>query len=267
MTTIAPPLVRTVTATRYVTPLREGGSLPAIVEADDDGTYVLKFRGAGQGDKALIAELLAGEIGRALGLPVPEIVLIALDADLARTERDTEVQGLIRASAGLNLALDYLPGALGFDPLDYTRVDPALASAIVWFDAFVSNVDRTARNPNLLFWKKRVWMIDHGAALYFHHTWDRYLAYSRSAFPQIREHVLLPAANALAEADAQLRARLSAERLEALVGLIPDAWLNEPPYFAGPAEYRAAYARYLCARLEASPIFVAEALHARAQLV
>ena len=267
MTTVQAPVVRTVTATRYVTPLREGGSLPAIVEADDDGTYVLKFRGAGQGEKALIAELLAGELGRALDLPVPEIVLVELDADLARTERDPEVQELIRASAGLNLALDYLPGALGFDALDYSRVDPALASAVVWFDAFVSNVDRTARNPNLLFWKKRVWLIDHGAALYFHHTWERYLTYSQSAFPQVREHVLLPAAGALADADEQLRSRLGNGQLESVVALIPDAWLNEPARFASPAEHRAAYARYLHARLEAAPIFVAEALHARAQLL
>ena len=155
MTTLpASPALRTVTATHYVTPLREGGSLPAIVEADDDGTYVLKFRGAGQGEKALIAELLAGEIGRALGLPVPEMVLVALDPDLARTERDPEIQALIRASGGLNLALDYLPGALGFDALDRSLVDAALASAVVWFDAYASNVDRTARNPNMLFWKK-----------------------------------------------------------------------------------------------------------------
>src|SRR5437773_3999733 len=192
-----PSSIRTVNAIRYVTPLREGGSLPAIVEADDDGTYVLKFRGAGQGEKALIAELLAGEIGRALGLPVPEMVLVALDPDLARTERDPEIQALIRASGGLNLALDYLPGALGFDALDRALVEPVLASAVVWFDTYTSNVDRTARNPNMLFWKKRLWLIDHGAAFYFHHTWERRLDYARSPFPQIREHVLLPVAGAL----------------------------------------------------------------------
>ena len=166
--------MRTVEATRYLTPLREGGSLPAIVEADDDGLYVLKFRGAGQGPKALIAELVAGEIGRALGLPVPEIVLMQLDPELARTEPDPEIQDLIRASGGLNLALDYLPGSLAFDPLTMP-VDSTLASAIVWFDALVGNVDRTVRNVNMLWWHRRLWLIDHGAALVFQHQWDGFL--------------------------------------------------------------------------------------------
>ena len=164
--------LRTVHATRYVTPLREGGSLPAVVEGDDDGLYVLKFRGAGQGPKALVAELVAGEIARALGLPVPEIVLVELDAELARTEPDPEIQHLIRASAGLNLALDYLPGAVAFDPA-VERPDAELASRIVWFDAYVTNVDRTARNTNLLVWHRELKLIDHGAALYFHHGWER----------------------------------------------------------------------------------------------
>jgi hypothetical protein len=163
--------VRTVAATRYVMPLREGGSLPAIVEADDDGMYVLKFRGAGQGPKTLAAELLAGELARAAGLRVPEIVLVELDADLARTEPDPEIQSLIRASAGLNLALDYLPGSVTFDPVSETPAAD-LASAIVWFDSLVTNVDRTARNPNMLMWHRKLWLIDHGAALYFHHAWD-----------------------------------------------------------------------------------------------
>ncbi len=160
--------LRTVHVTRYVTPLREGGSLPAIIEADDDGLYVLKFRGAGQGPRALVAELVSGELARALGLPVPELVFVDLDADLARTEPDPEIQELIRASAGLNLALDYLPGSVGFDPVA-DRVDATLASEVVWFDAFTSNVDRTARNTNLLMWHRRLWLIDHGASLYFHH--------------------------------------------------------------------------------------------------
>ncbi|MCA1554202.1 MAG: aminotransferase class I and II, partial [Chloroflexi bacterium] len=205
--------------------------------------------------------------GRALGLLVPELVLIELDPDLARTERDPEIQALIRASAGLNVALDYLPGALGFDALDRSQVDSALASAIVWFDAYLSNVDRTARNPNMLFWKKRLWLIDHGAALYFHHTWDQAEAFSRSPFAPIREHVLLPVANAIAEADTRLRPRLSASWLESLVALVPEAWLNEPTRFASPDAHRAACAEYLCARLDAAPIFVREALHARAQLI
>src|SRR6267378_7668091 len=162
--------LRTVIATRYVTPLREGGSLPAIIEADDDGMYVLKFSGAGQGPKALIAELVAGEVARAAGLPVPEIVFVELDPELARTEPDPEIQALIRASAGLNLALDYLPGAVMFDPVA-EKPDAVLASAIVWFDAFVTNVDRTPRNTNMLMWHRKLWLIDHGAALYFHHNW------------------------------------------------------------------------------------------------
>src|ERR671926_1038404 len=189
-------VLRTVSVTRYVTPLREGGSLPAIVEADDDGLYVLKFRGAGQGLKALIAELLAGELARALGLPVPEIVFVEVAAELARTEPDPEIQDLIRASEGLNLALDYLPGSIAFDPAA-EKVEPGLASSIVWFDAYVTNVDRTARNTNMLMWHRRLWLIDHGAALYFHHNWDDYLARSRNPFRQIKDHVLLAAASAV----------------------------------------------------------------------
>jgi hypothetical protein len=261
------PAVRTVQAIRYVTPLREGGSLPAIVEADDDGTYVLKFRGAGQGAKALIAELVAGEVGRTLGLRVPELVFMQLDPELARTERDPEIQELIRASAGLNLALDYLPGALGFEDLDVKAVDAKLASEVVWFDAYVTNVDRTIRNPNLLTWKKQLWLIDHGAALFFHHAWDGYQARSRSPFAPIREHILLRRASALDEADMALRARLVPACLGAIVALIPDAWLGDEPAFAGAAEHRAAYAGYLSARLEASRIFVEEAQHARARLL
>src|SRR3977135_4072481 len=182
--------LRTVTARRYVTPLREGGSLPAIVEADDDGLYVLKFRGAGQGSKALIAELLAGEIGRLAGLPVPEIVFANLPAELARTEPDSEIQDLIQKSAGLNVALDYLPGSVTFEPLVYVP-DPRLASAIVWFDAFVCNVDRTVRNVNMLIWHRRLWLIDHGASLYFHHAWNGRDQYATNPFAMIKDHVLL----------------------------------------------------------------------------
>lgn len=216
--------VRTVMATRYVTPLREGGSLPAIVEADDDGMYVLKFRGAGQGPKALIVEFVAGEIARASGLLVPEIVFVELDPVLARTEPDPEIQDLIRASAGLNLALDYLPGAMAFDPVaDQPDVD--LASAVVWFDAYVTNVDRTPRNTNLLVWHRRLWLIDHGAALYFHHTWQDYLERSRAPFPLIKDHVLLPRASALREVDAPLTERVTPIILASIVQRIPDAWL------------------------------------------
>src|SRR5689334_8585079 len=195
-------MLRTVTATRYVTPLREGGSLPAVIEADDDGLYVLKFRGAGQGPRALIAELVAGEIARAAGLPVPEIVFACLDADLARTEPDPEIQDLIRASVsrvdgsgGLNLALDYLPGSVAFDPLAW-QPDAALASRIVWFDAFVTNLDRTPRNTNMLVWHDKLWLIDHGAALYFHHASSAdFGARATSPFPAIKDHVLLPFAS------------------------------------------------------------------------
>ncbi len=264
---IAPPHVRTVTATRYVTPLREGGSLPAIVEASDDGTYVCKFRGAGHGARALIAELLAGEIGRALGLPVPDIVLMQLDPVLGRTERDPEIQTLIQASAGLNLALDYLPGAIEFDVLDRAAIDPLLASAVVWFDAYITNVDRTARNPNLLFWRKQLWLIDHGSALYFHYAPAGYETQSRNPFPQIRDHVLLPVARRLREAADLLRERLTPGRLESIVGLIPDEWLDDRASSGGPAERRAAYLRYLVARAEGASVFVEEALRARAELV
>src|SRR5882762_4896202 len=210
--------MRTVTATRYVTPLREGGSLPALVEADDDGLYVIKFRGAGQGPKALIAELLAGELARAVGLPVPEIVFMELDPDLARTEPDPEIQDLIKASAGLNIALDYLPGAVMFDPLA-ERPDSPLASAIVWFDAFVTNVDRTARNTNMLMWHRGLHLIDDGAALYFHHSWDNYLERSLDAFHRVKDHVLLPFANSLRESDAKFAARLTPELITAIVAM------------------------------------------------
>src|SRR5688572_18450852 len=199
--------MRTVNAARYVTPLREGGSLPAIIEADDEGMYVLKFSGAGQGAKTLVAELIAGEIGRALDLPVPELVFVELDIDLARTEPDPEIQQLIRASAGLNIGLDYLPGAVMFDPI-VEQPDAELASAIVWFDALVTNVDRTARNTNLLMWHRQLRLIDHGAALYFHHSWTDPLARARDPFALIKDHVLLKFASRLNEADAGLAPRL-----------------------------------------------------------
>src|SRR5438067_145877 len=223
-------MLRTLTATRYVTPLKEGGSLPAIVEADDDGLYVLKFRGAGQGPKALIAELVAGEIGRALGLPVPEIVFAELDPALGRNEPDFEIQALIKASPGRNLALDYLPGALPFDALDGRSVEPLLASSIVWFDAYVTNVDRTSRNTNMLFWHKRLMLIDHGAALYFHHTWNNYLERSYAPFTLIKEHVLLPFADAIGEVDSMLKERLSPTLLQDIVQMIPDSCLNDEPF-------------------------------------
>jgi hypothetical protein len=242
-------LLRTIEATRYVTPLREGGSLPAVVEADDLGTYVLKFRGAGQGRKALIAEILAGEIARSLGLLVPEIVLVNLDPKLARAEPDPEIQDLIRASAGLNLALDFLPGSLGFDPL-VEPPGPDLASRILWFDALVTNVDRTPRNTNLLTWHDRLWLIDHGASLYFHHTWRGWEAASLRPFAAARDHVLLPFAGEIAEADAALVPRLSDEALRSVVALVPEEWLRDEPGFADAAALRDAYVGFLSRRLE-----------------
>lgn len=255
--------LRTVTATRYVTPLREGGSLPAIVEADDDGLYVLKFHGAGQGPKALIAELVVGELGRALGLPVPEIVFVELDPALARTEPDPEIQDLIKASAGLNLALDYLPGSITFDPL-VDKPDLKLASSIVWFDAYTTNVDRTARNTNLLIWHGKLWLIDHGAALYFHHDWTNYLERSRNPFALIKEHVLLPLADSLQETDAALSERVTPELVRDIMSLIPDEWLAPDSQFAGHDEQRAAYQKYLLTRLALPRDFVKEAIDARA---
>jgi hypothetical protein len=254
--------VRTVNATRYVTPLREGGSLPAIVEADDEGMYVLKFRGAGQGPKALIAELVAGEIARAAGLPVPEIVFVDLDPELARTEPDPEIQDLIRASAGLNLALDYLPGAVMFDPVA-EKPDADLASSIVWFDAYVTNVDRTSRNTNMLIWHRRLWLIDHGAALYFHHARNTYVERSRDTFPMIKDHVLLQFAGSLPEVDAKLTGRITPDIIEGIVKLIPDTWLVGDSSFGGHNQHRDAYLEYLLRRLEPPHGFLEEAVRAR----
>lgn len=266
---LQPSGLRTVAATRYVTPLREGGSLPAIIEADDDGMYVLKFRGAGQGPKALIAELVAGEIARASGLPVPEIVFVDLDPELARTEPDPEIQDLIRSSAGLNLALDYLPGSVMFDPVA-EHLDAELASMVVWFDAYVTNVDRTPRNANLLMWHRRLWLIDHGAALYFHHTWANYLERSRDAFSMIKDHVLLRSTSvaSLREIDSRMTERITPNIIGGIVKQIPDDWLAVESHVSdsplgGPAETRDAYIEYLQSRLKASDVFVEEAIRAR----
>ncbi len=252
--------LRTITATRYITPLREGGSLPALVEADDDGIYVLKFRGAGQGAKALIAELVGGELARAAGLPVPEIVFARLDAELARTEPDAEIQDLIRASVGLNLALDYLPGSVTFDPLA-EQPDAELASAIVWHDAFITNLDRTPRNTNLLMWHRRLWLIDHGAALYFHHNPEGWLERSGNAFPLIKDHVLLGFASRLQEVDTRLAERIAPEVIEAVVALIPNEWLDGA--VATRQQQRDAYVAYFLNRLKAPRAFVEEAIRAR----
>lgn len=255
------------TATRYVTPLREGGSLPAIVEADDRRLYVLKFRGAGQGPKALIAELVAGEILRALGLPVPELALVEVDAALGRAERDPEIQDLLQASVGLNLAMAYVPNALSFDQLLTPPPAPDRASAIVWADAYVTNVDRTPQNPNMLIADGQLWLIDHGAALYVHHAWGDYLTRSKSAFPQVRQHVLLPFADRIATADQSLSAQLTPELIRSIVGLVPAGWLLEEGSFADTEAHRAAYVDYLTRRLEPPRAFVEEAINAHTQRV
>ena len=258
--------LRVVTATRYVTPLREGGSLPAIVEADDSGMYVLKFHGAGQGPKVLVAELIVGELARAAGLPIPEIVTMEVDPDLARTEPDAEIQQLIRASGGLNLALDYLPGSVTFDPIA-DQPDAALASAIVWFDAFVSNVDRTARNANMLMWHHKLWLIDHGAALYFHHGWKEGSDRSAEPFTAIKDHVLLRFASGLREADAALSARLTPAVIADIVAAVPDVWLTVNSPFAHATQARDAYMQHLTRRLAVPRAFAEEAIRARNALV
>ena len=254
---------RIVTATRYVTPLREGGSLPGLLEADDDGLYVTKFSGAGQGPKALVAELLAGELGRALGLPVPEIVLVELDPALGKAEPDEEIQDLLSRSPGVNLGIDFLPGALPFDPAAGARPgadlpDPALAADIVWFDGLITNVDRTPRNVNLLVWHRRMWLIDHGAALYVHFTWHAPAEHARRPFPQLADHVLLPYAGSIAEADRRLAPLVTRQVLGPIVAAIPTAWLGEDA-----ETQRQAYVDYLMTRLEAPRPFVEEADRAR----
>jgi hypothetical protein len=246
--------MRQVVVTRYVTPLREGGSLPAIVEADDRGLYVLKFRGAGQGPKALVAEIIAGGLAHAGGLKVPEIVLAHVDVDLARSEPDPEIQELIRASAGVNVALDYLPGSVMFDPVA-DAPDGLLASSIVWFDALVTNIDRTPRNTNLLMWHKALWLIDHGAALYFHHASGDFSARARDAFPQVKDHVLLRFADALEEADTILCARLTDAVVRDVVAQVPREWIESADQ----------YVDYFSARLDSPRPFLEEALRARSR--
>jgi len=253
--------LRTVQVTRYVAPLREGGSLPALVEADDGFLYVLKFRGAGQGVKALVAELIVGELARALGLRVPELVFCQLDEAFGRTEPDEEIQDLLRASTGRNLALHFLSGASTFDPL-VTTVAPELASLVVWLDCLTLNVDRTVRNTNLLLWHRELWLIDHGAALYVHHTGPDWVQRpgGQRPFAQVKDHVLLPQATELAAADATGHARLTPERIRAVVALVPDEWLLDD---APPTAQRAGYVQFLESRLAASPTFVQEADAAR----
>jgi len=253
-----------VAAARYVLPLREGGSLPALVEADDQRLYVVKFHGAGQGPRALVAELLGGQLARALGLPVPELVLVEVDPALGRSEPDQEIQELIVKSAGLNLGLAYLPGAVMFDPAASPPPPAELSSAIVWADAYLANVDRTARNPNLLLAESALWLIDHGASFYWHHDWDPARDRSGDAFRPIRDHVLLRWASELEAADRRLVPRLDEATLAAVVAQLPDEWLVGLPPFAEPAGHRAGYLEHLRRRRDRSAAFLQEALHARA---
>ncbi|HEY8894602.1 MAG TPA: HipA family kinase [Niastella sp.] len=250
--------IRTVNVTRYVTPLREGGSLPAIAEADDGFMYVLKFRGAGQGIKALIAELIGGEIARTLGLKIPEIVFANLDTAFGRTEPDEEIQDLLKASVGLNLAIHYLSGAITYDPV-VTTLDAKLASQIVWLDGLLMNVDRTARNTNMLVWHKELWLIDHGASLYFHHNWQSWKEQAVKPFVQLKDHVLLPQATKLNEVDAEFKTILTEEKVRAIVALLPDEWLSTDEQEATIAERRQVYADFLITRIASSHIFVKEA--------
>lgn len=251
-------MLRTVTATRYVTPLREGGSLPGLVEADDDGLYVAKFRAAGQGLKALIAEVIVGELGRRLGLLIPEIALLEIPDALGRTEPDPEINELVTRSAGLNCGIDFLPGALDVNAVDPELITPDGAADIVWFDAFCTNVDRTPRNPNMLLWHGRAWLIDHGAALYQHHANDGLTGRAADSFPLIRDHVLLRRASSIVDADARMAPQLTSDVVDAVVRLVPDGWLSERP-----AEARSQYTAYLTDRLAAPRAFVDTAEEAR----
>jgi hypothetical protein len=247
--------LRGVAATRYVLPLREGGSLPGLFEADDDGLYVVKFTGAGQGTRALVAEVVVGELARALELPMPEQVLVDVAPELARAEPDPEIQDLIAASEGLNLGVDFLPGALPYSPAAGWQPDPELAADVVWLDALTTNVDRTAQNPNLLVWHGRLWLIDHGAALYRHHAGLEPEADAARAFPQIADHVLLPRAGSIVDADERLAPRVDEALLERLVALVPPDWLaGTPPE---------AYVEYLSRRVRASRAVAEEAERAR----
>src|SRR4051794_25771724 len=253
---MASRLLRTVHATKYVTPFREGGSLPGLVEADDDGLYVVKFRGAAQGPKALVAEVIAGELGRSVGLPVPELVLIDIDPSLGGLDGDPWVGELLEQSPGTNLGVDFLPGSLTFDPRADGRPDSAFAADVVWFDALITNTDRSPRNPNILAWHRRLFLIDHGASLFIHHTWRDPDAHAGRPLATIADHVLLPHASPLGEAHDRLASRVTESLLAEIVALVPDGWLLPHPIVGGPDEQRAAYVRYLRTRIAAREALV-----------
>ncbi|MEO5649261.1 MAG: HipA family kinase [Ginsengibacter sp.] len=258
--------IRTVNVIRYVTPLREGGSLPAIAEADDGFLYVIKFCGAGQGVKALIAELIGAELARVLGLKVPEIVFAQLDPAFGRTEPDEEIQDLLKASVGLNLGLHYFSGAITFDPI-VTTLDSKLASKIVWLDSLLKNVDRTSRNTNMLWWRKELWLIDHGAALYFHHSWEHWEEQATRPFTHISDHVLLPMATELEEVDKELHSLLNEKIIRSIVAFIPESWLLIDSPFETIQHHRDAYTQFLTDRFAHSKTFVKESQHAREVLI
>lgn len=256
------PEIRTVNVTRYVTPLREGGSLPAIVEADDGFPYVLKFRGAGQGKKALIAELIGGELARTIGLRVPEIVFMHLDDSFSKTEPDEEIQDLLKFSVGLNLGLHYLARSITFDPVIST-VDALTASKVVLLDSLITNIDRTVRNTNMLSWNKELWLIDHGASLYFHHTWNKWEDHARRTFPAVKNHVLLPIASQLEAAAQHIQSVVTPGVLEGIVSVIPDEWLEEEGFEDTPMQRREVYVAFLSAKLAIIDVLSKEAIDAR----
>lgn len=258
--------LRTVNVVRYITPLREGGSLPALAEADDGFKYVVKFRGAGHGTKMLVSELIGGLIAQLLGFRVPEMVFVNLDEAFGRTEGDEEIQDLLQASRGLNMGLHFLSGALAFDAV-ITKLDEETASRLVWMDAFLTNVDRTTKNTNMLIWHKELWIIDHGASLYFHHSWINWEKYAVSPFPQIKDHVLLPYATKLEEVDKEFKKILTPDRIEEVVGLLPDDWLCWGGVEEAPEAIRRVYIDFLNMRLNHSEIFIKEAQHARKTLI
>jgi len=260
------PQIRTVNVIRYITPLREGGSLPAIAEADDEFMYVIKFRGAGQGKKALVAEFIGAEIARALGLKVPEIVFANLDEAFGRTEPDEEIQDLLKASVGLNLGVHYLSGSITYDPA-VSRIDNKLASKIVWLDCLLTNVDRTARNTNMLIWYKELWLIDFGASLYFHHSWNNWKAQAEKPFVLVKDHVLLPYATELEIVNKEFKNILTEYVIENIVAAVPEQWLKNETAFLSVEEHRKAYIEFLVTRMNHSEIFVNEAKHAREAII
>ncbi len=254
--------LRTIDVARYITPLREGGSLPAIVSSSDEELFVLKFRGAGQGKKALIAELIGGELARKLGFLIPTIVFAQLDDSFGRAEPDEEIQDLLKSSAGLNLGMKYLSGAMTFDP-GVTVINEMVASMIVWFDCFITNVDRTSKNTNMLIWNKELWLIDHGAALFFHHQWHSWETHATKPFTLIKDHVLLPFANKMEEANALMKEEITTALLQEIVQAIPDDWLQDAYSIESPDDLRQVYFQYLTMRLQIADQFTKEIIHAR----